>query len=1108
MNHKELIQRYRQQPQIEEICASLSLSSKVNLHLKGLVGSSKSLVAASVFESADLFHLYILPSREEASYFADDLATFQEPKQVLFFPSPFKKEGSYDRISNTAIMERTEVIDRLKRSKRPLHLVTYPEALCEKIASREDLQQNTFDLKVGDDLDVDFAIDFLVDSDFERTDFVYEPGTFSIRGGIIDIFSYAYELPYRIELYEDKIESIRAFDLDSQLSMRNMSSISIVPNLDENQNILLRVSLLEFIDKNTVLWSADLSYCLSLLKKIVASAQEVFNANPEIIPVAADEFLIEEKTFRKKLQEFRIVEMSAKSHFKAGKTYEFNITPQPPFNRNFDLLAESLSANSAKRFRNLIFSESAKQVERIYAIFQDLEKDVEFTPIYKSLSEGFIDSSTNIAVFTEHQIFSRYHRSRYNKSFSGKQALTLKELYELKPGDFVTHIDHGVGIFSGLEKIEVNGKMNEAVRLSYKDNDLLYVNIHSLHKISRFIGKEGKKPRLNKLGTNTWENLKNKTKKKVKDIARDLIKLYAERKARTGFAFQPDTYLQTELEASFIYEDTPDQGKSTEDVKRDMEAPHPMDRLVCGDVGFGKTEIAIRSAFKAATDGKQVAVLVPTTVLAAQHHKTFTERLKDFPVTIDYVSRFKSTQQQRNTLERLSEGKLDILIGTHRLLGKDIKFKDLGLLIIDEEQKFGVAAKEKLRALKVNVDTLTLTATPIPRTLQFSLMGSRDLSVINTPPPNRQPIETTVTLFDQELIRDAIEYEMDRGGQIFFVHNRIKDIHQMADLIRALVPQAKVGIGHGQMEGKELEEVMMNFVEGFYDVLVSTSIIESGLDISNANTIIINQAQNFGLSDLYQMRGRVGRSNQKAYAYLLTPPKVAMTSEARKRLAAIEEFSELGSGFHIAMKDLDIRGAGNLLGAEQSGFISEIGFDMYQKILDEAMHELRDEEFKDLFSGKDDRPLVYECQIDTDFELLIPDKYISNVNERVSIYNEMNQVKNEEALLTFQKHLTDRFGKIPKQTLELMDAIRLKWLAQNAGIGKINLKNQKLKASFAANADSDYYQSAPFGRILQYVQDHPQQCKFEQKGEQLTLRLHPVRSIHEALSVFHAFIAS
>ena len=780
---------------------------------------------------------------------------------------------------------------------------------------------------------------------------------------------------------------------------------------------------------------------------------------------------------------------------------EFNISPQPEFNKNFELLGKTFKEHEMKGYTALIFSDQPKQIERIYSIFEDINIKAEFIPIYHSLYEGFVDHGQKIACYTEHQVFGRYQKYKTKKAYTKNQAITLKELYELKPGDFVTHLDYGIGVFSGLEKVEANGKIQEAIRLKYKSGDLLYVNIHSLHKITRYVGQEGKPPKLHKLGSNTWENLKNKTKSKVKDIARDLILLYAQRKSQKGFAFSKDTYLQTELEASFIYEDTPDQAKATFDFKKDMEAPAPMDRLICGDVGFGKTEIAIRAAFKSATDGKQVAILVPTTVLALQHFKTFKKRLEDFPVTVDFVSRFKTAQQQKEVLKKVEAGKVDILIGTHRILSKDIKFKDLGLLIIDEEQKFGVSSKEKLKILKTNVDTLTLTATPIPRTLQFSLMGARDMSVINTPPPNRQPVNTRIDVFNKEIIRDAIDLELSRGGQVFFVHNRIKDIFEIGDIIKGLCPQAKVAVAHAQMEAQKLEELMTSFVDGYYDVFVSTNIVESGLDIPNANTIMINMAQNFGLSDLYQLRGRVGRSNKKAYCYLLTPPMSVLTPDARKRLAVLEEHTELGSGFFIAMKDLDIRGAGNLLGGEQSGFIAEIGLEMYQKILQEAMHELKHDEFAGLFT-EEDRFFKKEIQMETDMEILIPDVYVSSIHERLNLYTRINDFDKEETIPLFEEELEDRFGAIPFEVKELLSSVRLKWKAQEFHIEKLSLKRGRMRAYFSQREDPKFFQSDMFGKIIAYVQQHPSRCKLQQDATGLMLQVGEIRAVKDALKVF------
>lgn len=1059
------------------------------------------MIGACLYKAESKSQLYILPDREAAGYFQNDLQTFLDKKNIWLYPSPFKHELDFDELDNHAVLERTEILSRINDANRgSAIIVTYPEALFEKVINVKTLKENTFEVSVGDKLDIDFVIDFLVEYNFERTDFVFEPGTFSIRGGIVDIYSYASELPYRIQLEEDTVESIRMFDPETQLSARKLHRVTLIPNMDQQEKSFDRISFFEYISSDTTIFSNDLHFMLEMLKKLQTKLKRDLKDGKIQNTGLKEDFFEEPKSTIAKISKFNVVEWGSKAYFEADKLIDMQVWPQPEFNKNFNLLAENLKANEKKGLKNIIFSDQPKQVERVYAIFEDLGVKTEFFPIYKVLHEGFVDNENGVACYTEHQIFGRYQKYKGRRSYSKNEVITLRELYELKPGDFVTHLDHGVGIFSGLEKVDVHGHLQEAVRLKYKGGDLLYVNIHSLHKIARYIGQEGKPPKLNKLGTNTWENLKNKTKKKVKDIARDLILLYAQRKAKTGYSFTPDSYLQTELEASFIYEDTPDQEKTTREVKKDMEASFPMDRLVCGDVGFGKTEIAIRAAFKAATDGKQAAVLVPTTVLALQHYKTFKERLKDFPVTVDFISRFKTTQQQKEVLKKVEEGKVDILIGTHRLLSKDLKFKDLGLFIVDEEQKFGVTAKEKLRTIKVNVDTLTLTATPIPRTLSFSLMGARDMSIINTPPPNRQPVQTRIEVYNTDVIRDSIDYEVSRGGQVFFVHNRIKDIFDMGDMVKALVPHAKVAVAHAQMDSHKLEEIMIAFVDGFYDVLVSTNIVESGLDIPNANTILINQAQNFGLSDLYQLRGRVGRSNKKAYCYLLTPPMAVVTSEARKRLAALEEHTELGSGFQIAMKDLDIRGAGNLLGAEQSGFIAEIGLEMYQKILEEAMQELKEDEFAELFA---DQPMqaVRETQLETDLEILIPDLYVSSVNERLNLYNKINDLENEEQLAAFREGLIDRFGEIPRPTRELLSAIKLKWLARDLCIEKLSLKRGRLRADFSPRAGEGFYQSDRFGNIILFVQQHPTRCKINQKEKELELVVGDVKSVYEGLRV-------
>ncbi len=1110
MNVQDILEKYGSQSFIGDINQHVDDSTMV-AHLGGLKGSGRSPVLSAIFHSNQLNQLIILSGQEKARYCYTDLQAFVDEKKIHFFPSPYKKDEPEKGYDNGAILERTDVLNAVKEETSTGHLtITYPEALAEKVITREKLQENTFQVKVGDQLGIDFIIDFLTEYGFERTDFVFEAGTFSIRGGIVDIFSYANENPYRIEFFEDRIDSIRMFDPESQLSIKKLNTVTIIPNVEEKEDNAAHIPFLDYLPDNTLAVYDDLPYITEVIDKFYSETETAYQENPEAFESKPAEFLDKGDNFLKGIQQFARIELANKPYFEPTLDVPFSMLPQPAFNKNFRMLRESLQDNTENGFQNYIFSESQKQIERIYAIFDDQGVEVDFVPIYHTLHEGFIDKDLKISCFSEHQIFNRYHKYKSTNYYKGKQALTLKELRELKAGDFITHVDHGVGVFQGLTKIQNNGKTQEAVRLEYKGGDMLYVNIHSLHKISRYQGKEGKSPTLNKLGTSKWANTKQKAKSKVKDIARDLIKLYAQRKTETGVQFSPDSYLQTEMEASFLYEDTPDQAKATEDVKHDMESEYPMDRLICGDVGFGKTEIAMRSAFKAITEGKQVAILVPTTVLCLQHYKTFQERFKDFPVNVEYLSRFRSKKQQTETLKRLATGEVDLVVGTHRLTGKDIKFKDLGLLIIDEEQKFGVSTKEKLRAMKTNVDTLTMTATPIPRTMQFSLMGARDFSVINTPPPNRQPVETHVEVWDQEKIKTAIENEMERNGQIFFVHNRVSDIYAIHDTLKDLVPQANIAVGHGQMEGKKLEEVMLNFVDGYYDVLLSTSIVENGLDISNANTIIINQAQNFGLSDLYQLRGRVGRSNIKAYAYMLTPPKSVLSQDAKRRLSALEEFTDLGSGFNIAMRDLDIRGAGNLLGAEQSGFIAEVGFDMYQKILNEALQELKHTEFKELFQDDErkNEAEVYtssDCQIETDLEILIPDYYVSNVEERLNLYQSLNNLKNENELQAFKQNLEDRFGPIPSQTEELLDTIRLKWLAMEVGIEKIILKNGKLKATFmGSEQNNEFYQSEKFGEILAYVQQHPEKCKFDQKKEGLKLTIFKVRNIQDALQTLRS----
>lgn len=1117
MNTKDLFRLYQNDTRVQALATALRKRGAC-ARAQGLVGSSDALVAAAVYSIHHQNHLFILPDREEAIYFQNDLENLLD-KPVLFFPSSYKK--SYDVTATEAgnVLLRAETLNELKQEHPYGRLiVTYPEAVAEKVLDKDTLEKNTLSIRKGEKLNIDFINEFLTDYDFDRTDFVYEAGQFAIRGGIVDIFSFSNELPYRIEFFGDHIESIRTFEPEDQLSIETVEEINIVPNVQKKQFEQEQTSILSYMGGADVVWIKEAAYAFDLFEQgikrseaILASLGEAEKKDNPLLEQAARSFF-DEKSFKVELKNFALIEFGKQFHFKPEETLLFDIKPQPSFNKDFNLLNQNLIKNDLAGIGNLIFTDSAKQVERLYAIFEDLQKAAGtktanlFTPINLSIREGFIDEQQKLACYTDHQIFDRYYRYKLKKGYAKSQALTLKELRELKPGDYVTHIDHGIGKYAGLEKLEVNGKLQESIRLVYAEGDLMYVSINALSRISKFTGKEGTEPKLSKLGTEAWDKLKKSTKKKVKDIARDLIKLYAKRKAQQGNAFSPDSYLQTELEASFIYEDTPDQLKATADLKKDMEAPHPMDRLICGDVGFGKTEVAVRAAFKAVNDSKQVAVLVPTTILALQHYKTFKERLKDLPCTVDYVNRFKSTKEIKETLKKLAEGKIDILIGTHRLISKDVQFKDLGLMIIDEEQKFGVSAKEKLKEMRVNVDTLTLTATPIPRTLHFSLMGARDLSIINTPPPNRQPVTTELHVFDQKLIKEAIDFEVSRGGQAFFIHNRVKDIYEIAGMIKKLCPDVRVGVGHGQLGGEELEEVMLKFVSNDYDVLVATTIIESGIDISNANTIIINHAHLFGLSDLHQMRGRVGRSNKKAFCYLLSPPLSTLTPESRKRLSAIEEFSDLGSGFNVAMRDLDIRGSGNMLGAEQSGFIAEIGFEMYHKILDEAIQELKEDEFKDLFKDEAPRPFISICQVETDEEILIPDEYVQSINERLNLYTELNKLNTEAELNAFGHQLLDRFGPIPKPVFDLLDTIRLQWIGKEIGFEKLTLKKQLLKGYFTSNPASLYFESDAFRKVLNYVQANPRGCTMKEKGNTLTLSFAEVKDITQAIGLLKSLL--
>lgn len=1077
------------------------------LQLKGLVGSLDAIISATTYQLNHQNHIFILHEKEEAAYFHNDLQNLLGDKEVLLFPSSYKRAYEFEETENANILMRAEILNRINnKSSAGELIVTYPEALTEKVINKKSLVQNTFTAKVGEKVDGEFLTELLLNYGFVQDDFVYEPGQFAVRGGIVDIYSYAGELPYRIELFGDEIESIRTFDPESQLSKDHLKTINIIPNIQTKLLEETRQSFLDYVPNNSKIWVKDYQNTMDVLDKSFDRAKESFDAILEAsggasLAMKPEELFETGSSFQSAIQDYVKIEFGNRFYLHSSEVFQFESGPQPSFNKNFDLIAESLESFQEKQYTTLISSESEKPIEQLTSIFEEINPFIKFDPLILGLREGFVDHQNQLTCFTDHQLFERFHRYKVRKKHSKSKALTLKELRTLNPGDYVVHIDHGIGRFAGLDMVDVGGNKQEAVRLVYRDDDLLYISIHSLHKISKYSGKEAGPPQVSKLGSPEWENKKKKVSRKVKDIAKELIALYAKRKAAPGFSFGEDSYLQAELETSFLYEDTPDQAKASEDVKVDMQKAHPMDRLVCGDVGFGKTEVAIRAAFKAAVNGKQVAVLVPTTILAMQHYHTFKERLANFPVTVEYVNRFRSTKQIKDILTRVKEGKVDILIGTHRIVNKDVHFKDLGLLVIDEEQKFGVKIKDKLKELKVNVDTLTLTATPIPRTLHFSLMGARDLSVISTPPPNRQPVTTEIHVFSETMTRDSISYELRRGGQVFFVHNRVSDIESVANIIHKLVPDARVGVAHGQMEGAKLEKTMLKFIEGEYDVLVSTNIIESGLDIPNANTIIINNAQNFGLSDLHQMRGRVGRSNKKAFCYLITPPTSHLSSDSRKRLSALEEFSDLGDGFKVAMRDLDIRGAGNLLGGEQSGFISDIGFDMYHKILDEAVNDLKENEFKELFEDQDvdTKALVSDCIIETDLEILIPEDYVKNITERLSIYTQIDNIKTEAELNIFKQSILDRFGKIPDSVIDLFKTVKLRWLSIELGFEKLMLKNGRMRCYFPPKDNDAYYQSAAFGHIIGYVQQHPKAYQLKEINDKLMLVMADIDTIDKAV---------
>ncbi len=1115
MNLEVLRGIYSSDIRLKSLAAAISLPSPLlRASLDGLRGSATSFVATAIWQLSEANHVIVLNDKEEAAYFHNDLEHLTGALDIHYFPDSFKRTGNFGDLNSSHIMLRTEALTKFSGDTiRKKVLVTYPEALFEKVVNRKSLSRNMIQIKVGENLKPEPLMQRFVELGFRREDFVYEPGQFAMRGGILDIYSFGNEHPYRIELFGNEVDSIRLFNPETQLSERKLLQVSILPNIETKFDGGEKISLLDYLPANTVFWFKDFNFCYGKLGKMEAELPEKI----EIGVTDSDHEEEHQKSLTKADFERSEVWLEGvkKKHLLEWYNHslvrhtcdevvaiQFATEEQPAFNRQFDLLIKDLKGRCSKNCTPYIFAEQPKQLERLRTIFEDVNAEIQFVPIPTAISKGFIDHDYNIVCYTDHEIFQRYHKYAVKQAYSKGKAITLKALRELQPGDYVTHIDHGVGVYSGLQKIEVAGNMQEAVRIIYKDSDVLYVNINSLHKISKYTGKEGSPPRVNKLGSDAWEKLKNKTKKQVKDIAADLIKLYAKRKASKGFAHTPDTYLQTELEASFFYEDTPDQAKATADVKRDMEAESPMDRLVCGDVGFGKTEVAIRAAFKTVVDGKQAAVLVPTTILAYQHFQTFSERLKDFPCTVDYINRFKSAKEKKETLQKLEEGKVDIIIGTHGLLGKDVKFKDLGILVIDEEQKFGVGAKEKLRERKASVDTLTLTATPIPRTLQFSLMSARDLSIINTPPPNRQPVHTEVMVFDEYAIRDAIYYETERGGQVYFVHNRVQSLPDMVGKLQALCPDIRFVMAHGQMEGHKLEQALADFISYKYDVLCSTNIIESGVDITNANTIIINNAHQYGLSDLHQLRGRVGRSNKKAFCYLVAPSLITLPDDSRKRLQTLEQFNELGSGFQIAMRDLDIRGAGNLLGGEQSGFITDMGFEMYQKILAEAMHELKTTDFKDVFAADLERQhdFVTDCTIDTDLELLIPDSYVENITERLSLYQQLDDLERAEDVTVFKEMLIDRFGPLPGPVENLFTALRCRHVAKELGFEKLILKASQLRLYFISNPDSPYFESDTFKAIMQHIQTSAtHRARLKQVGKNFMLVAEGFKSMGDVL---------
>ncbi len=1116
-NLKRLLEYYREDGRTQKLVSSLSTETPMRIQPVGAIGSLPAFILTGAYMNDPRLHLFIGKDKDDAGYFKEDLQTLFGQKNIHWFPDSFRRPQDFTRLESNNILQRTETVNKITSDSRLGEIVvTYPEALFEKVVAPEILGENRIKIKVGEELDVSFLIEILTEFGFNREDFVYEPGQFSVRGSIIDIFSYGNDWPYRVDLFDEEVESIRLFDPTTQLSQKNISEVNIIPNINTRFENSQKISLLKVLPKNTVIWVRDVQMLLDAIENCFGKAIKL---SKEIKIEEDDEnkmALLKDRAFVRPddiisdLEKYHtIIFKGLQLDIQPDVTIHYNASPQKSFNKNFQLLIEDLREKEKDKKENFIFVPHKKQAERYFHIFEDLEAKVPFHPITNVIHHGFLDDDLNVALYTDHQIFNRFHRYNLRKGFTKTKAINLRLLRELTPGDYVTHIDHGIGKYSGLEKLNVNGQIQECVRLLYKNNDLLYVSIHSLHKISKYISKEGaKKPLVNKLGSDAWQRIKRKTKRKIKDIAADLIRLYAKRKATKGFPFPQDGYMQTELEASFLYEDTPDQFKATQAVKEDMMKDYPMDRLICGDVGFGKTEIAIRATFKCVIGGKQVAILVPTTILALQHFKTFNDRLKDFGVTVDYINRFRSAKEKRIIFEKLKAGEIDIVIGTHGLLNKQVGFKDLGLLIIDEEQKFGVAAKEKLRNLKVNVDTLTLTATPIPRTLQFSLMAARDLSLIKTPPPNRQPIHTEIRMFNDEIIKESIYYEIYRGGQVFFVHNRVKSLPDIHAMVARLCPDVDIAMAHGQMDPKKLETTLIDFINRKFDVLLCTNIIETGLDIANANTIIINNAHQFGMSDLHQLRGRVGRSNRKAFCYLFSPPLSVLTPDARKRLQTLEEFSDLGSGFDIAMKDLDIRGAGNLLGGEQSGFIADIGFETYQKILDEAIQELKESEFKDLFNEEDgEKEYVRDVIIETDAEMHIPDNYVTNIQERLNLYHLLDKLENEEEIENFISQMADRFGKVPKSVYNLFEALRMRWHCKALGFERLNLKGNKLRCYFVNDPQSSFYETDHFNHLIDYVNNlGDRHMRFKQSVRHFFLVKDECKSLKQAVHTLEGIV--